>query len=105
MTPGGCFAQAGRFTPYYIYIMLQNISLRGKQGTDGYWGGGRLFFEYIVVFQINCGISLAEGLEGVAHGLGVGVAELAAEGDGGVLVDKVLEMDNILRGELAATEQ
>lgn len=39
---------------------------------------GRLFFEYIVVFQINCGVSLAEGLEGVAHGLGVGVAELAA---------------------------
>lgn len=35
----------------------------------------------------------------------MGVAELAAEGDGGVLVDKVLEMDNILRGELAATEQ
>lgn len=66
---------------------------------------GRLFFEYIVVFQINCGVSLAEGLEGVAHGLGVGVAELAAEGDGGVLVDKVLEMDNILRGELAPTEQ
>lgn len=43
---------------------------------------GRLFFEYIVVFQINCGVSLAEGLEGVTHSLGVGVAELAAEGDG-----------------------
>ena len=37
---------------------------------------GRLFFEYIVVFQINCGVSLAEGLEGVAHGLGVGVADI-----------------------------
>ena len=66
---------------------------------------GRLYLEYIVVFQINCGVSLAEGLECVTHGLGVGVAELAAEGDGGVLVGKVLEMDNILRGELAATEQ
>ena len=37
---------------------------------------GRLSFEYIVVFQINCGVSLAEGLEGVAHGLGVGVADI-----------------------------
>ena len=82
-----------------IYLSVEN---RGRMVIGV---RGRLFFEYIVVFQINCGVSLAEGLEGVTHGLGVGVAELAAEGDGGVLVDKVLEMDNILRGELAATEQ
>ena len=37
---GGCFAQAGRFTPYYIYNAPINISLRGKQGADGYWGEG-----------------------------------------------------------------
>ena len=32
--------QAGRFTPYYIYNAPINISLRGKQGADGYWGEG-----------------------------------------------------------------
>lgn len=92
------------YTLLYIYCSKIYLSVENR-GRMVIGVRGRLFFEYIVVFQINCGVSLAEGLEGVAHGLGVGVAELAAEGYGGVLVDKVLEMDNILRGELAATEQ
>ena len=50
-----CISQAGRFTPYYIYNAPINISIRGKQGGRMVIGVmGRLFFEYIVVFQINC---------------------------------------------------
>lgn len=68
--------------PIYIfatlYILLLFVLLLYAYYAPGMRGrmdeGEVLLFEYVVVFVIRCGVSLAEGLEGVTHGLGVDFA-------------------------------